>query len=76
MLTKIFTAIALGLAALTLTAGFTQQAALTLRQENQNNHWPRHGTQLSGYYRSGVWAPSPERSTYSSFRGGGPGAGK
>lgn len=76
MVTKLFTVAALGLAVLTLYAGFTQQAALTLRQENQTNYWPRHGTALSGSYRSGIWLPSPERATYSSFRGGGPGAGK
>ncbi|MDX2245104.1 MAG: hypothetical protein NW224_30875 [Leptolyngbyaceae cyanobacterium bins.302] len=76
MLTKLFAVAVVAIAAITLTAGFTQQAALVLRQENQDNHWERHGTQASGTYRSGVWVASPVRSSYGSFRGGGPGAGK
>lgn len=76
MLTKLFAAAAVAIAAITLTAGFTQQAALVLRQENQDNHWPRHGTTTAGTYRSGVWVASPTRRSYGSFRGGGPGAGK
>lgn len=76
MLTKLFAACVLVIAAITLTAGFTQQAALVLRQENQDNYWSRHGTSTSGSYRSGVWVASPDRSSYGSFRGGGPGAGK
>lgn len=76
MITKIFVAIAVVIAVFTLTAGFTQQAAFVLRQEQQTQHWPRHGTHLSGVYRSGGWAPSSVRSSYSGFRGGGPAAGK
>ncbi|MBF2028342.1 MAG: hypothetical protein IGS48_16510 [Oscillatoriales cyanobacterium C42_A2020_001] len=76
MLSKLFAAAAIAIAAITLTAGFTQQAALVLRQENQDNYWPRYDTQSSGTYRSGVWVSSPLRSSYGSFRGGGPGAGK
>lgn len=75
MLTKLFATIVVAIAAITLTAGFTQQAALVLRQENQN-HWARHGTQTSGTYRSGVWVDSPTRNSYENFRGGGPGVGK
>lgn len=76
MLPKFFAIAGIAIAAMTLTAGFTQQAALVLRQENQDNYWERHGTQTSGTYRSGVWVASPTRSSYGSFRGGGPGAGK
>lgn len=76
MLTKFFAVVVIAIAAITITAGFTQQAALVLRQENQDNHWERYGTQTSGRYHSGVWIASPNRSSYGSFRGGGPGAGK
>lgn len=76
MITKLFAAIAVAIAAFTLTAGFTQQAALVLREERQEQYWPRHGTVLSGRYSRGAWAPSAVRSSYGSFRGGGPAAGK
>jgi hypothetical protein len=76
MLTKLFAALVFVLAAFTIHAGFTQRSALLLRQENQDNYWPRHDTQTSGTYRSGAWVASPNRQSYGSFRGGGPGAGK
>jgi len=76
MLTKLFAFIALAIAGLTLFSGFTQEGAMVLRQENQENYWPRHGTASSGTYRRGAWVASPIRSSYGSFRGGGPGAGK
>ena len=76
MLTKVFAGTALVLAGVTLTAGLTQQSALVLRQEDQSNHWPRYETQSSGSYRGGAWVASPIRSSYGSFRGGGPGVGK
>lgn len=76
MLTKFFALAALAIAAITLHAGYTQGGALVLRQENQTQHWVRYGTQPSGSYRRGAWVASPIRSSYGSFRGGGPGAGK
>jgi hypothetical protein len=76
MLTKLFALLGVAIAAFTLHAGLTQQAALVLRQEQQDSYWPRHGTQLSGGYRSGVWISSPLRQSYGSYRGGGPGSGK
>jgi hypothetical protein len=53
MFTKLFAAAAVALAGITLYAGFTQQGAVVLRQENQINHWARHGTTSSGRYRGG-----------------------
>lgn len=76
MFTKLFAAAAVALAGITLYSAFTQQGAMVLRQENQDNHWARYDTSPSGRYRSGVWVASPDRATYGSFRGGGPGAGK
>ncbi|NJP10797.1 MAG: hypothetical protein HC866_16075 [Leptolyngbyaceae cyanobacterium RU_5_1] len=76
MLTKLFAAMVLAIAAITVTYGYTQQAALVLRQEKQDNYWPRHNTYVSGGYYGGVWVASPDRQSYGSFRGGGPGAGK
>ncbi|MDX2228917.1 MAG: hypothetical protein NW220_04740 [Leptolyngbyaceae cyanobacterium bins.349] len=77
MFTKLFAAAVVAIAAITLYQGFTQQSALVLRQENQDHHWERYGTQRSGAYRAGVWVSSPDRrSVYGGFRGGGPGAGK
>ncbi len=76
MITKIFVAIAIVIAAFTLTAGFGQQAAVVLRQEQQTQYWPRRGTQLSGVYQGNRWVPSSVRSSYSNFRGGGPASGK
>lgn len=76
MLTKILTAAAIIIALFTITAGYSQRSALTLREERQSNYWPRHSTYISGYYYRGVWDPLPNRSAYGSFRGGGPGTGK
>ncbi len=76
MFTKLFAAAALAIAGITLYSGFTQQGAMVLRQENQDQYWARYDTAPSGRYRGGVWVASPDRSAYGSFRGGGPGAGK
>lgn len=76
MLSKFFAVVVIAIAAITLFAGFTQRSALTLRQENQANYWSRSDTSLSGSYRGGVWVASPDRTSYGSFRGGGPGVGK
>lgn len=75
-MTKLFALLAMLLAGTTIFYGLTQQSALTLRQEKQENHWPRYDTQTSGTYRGGIWIASPTRQSYGSFRGGGPGAGK
>ncbi|PZV14462.1 MAG: hypothetical protein DCF22_08810 [Leptolyngbya sp.] len=75
-MTKFFALLAILLAGITIFYGFTQQSALVLRQEKQDNLWTRYDTQTSGSYRRGVWVASPTRQTYGSFRGGGPGAGK
>ena len=76
MLSKFFALTVIAIAAITLTAGFTQRGAFVLRQENQENHWVRYDTQPSGSYRGGAWVASPTRRGYGGFRGGGPGAGK
>jgi hypothetical protein len=76
MLTKILTAAAIIIALFTITAGYSQRSALTLREERQSHYWPRHRTYISGYYYRGVWDPLPNRSAYGSFRGGGPSTGK
>lgn len=77
MLTKIFAAAAVAIALLTTIAAYSQRSALVLREESQDQYWPRRGTSLSGTYRSdGAWQPLPNRSAYGSFRGGGPGSGK
>ncbi|MBD2103632.1 hypothetical protein [Leptolyngbya sp. FACHB-261] len=76
MLTQFLAIAALILALLTILAGYFQPSALNLRQEQQPLYWSRHGTELSGYYRNQTWQPLPSRTAYSSFRGGGPGAGK
>lgn len=75
-MTKLFALLAILLAGTTIFYGFTQQSALVLRQERQDNHWVRNGTRTSGSYRGGIWVASPTRQTYGGFRGGGPGAGK
>lgn len=76
MLTKLFAIAAILIAVITIGAAYTQTSALTLRQEQQPWYWPRHGTHLTGGYRSGVWIYSPNRSSYDSFPGGGPSFGK
>lgn len=75
-MSKILTLLALTIASLTIYAGYTQRSALMLRQESQPLYWSRHGTSVSGRYSRGSWYASPDRATYGSFRGGGPGAGK
>lgn len=75
-MTKFFALLASLLAGTTIFYGFTQQSALVLRQEQQDNHWVRNGTETSGSYRGGGWVASPTRQSYGGFRGGGPGAGK
>lgn len=76
MLTRVFAIAALLIGGITVYGGLTQRSSLHLRQEQQPLYWSRHGSSLSGRYRSQAWVPSPQRATYGSFRGGGPGAGK
>lgn len=76
MLPKIFAGVALLIAVLTIFGGYTQRSALSLRQESQPLYFPRHNTGISGYYFGGNWQPTPFRSDYGDFRGGGPSAGK
>ncbi|HEY9738285.1 MAG TPA: hypothetical protein V6D06_18460 [Trichocoleus sp.] len=76
MLTRVFAIAAVLIGGATAYGGLTQRSSLHLREENQVLYWSRHGTTLSGRYRNQVWVPSPERATYSDFRGGGPGTGK
>jgi hypothetical protein len=76
MLTRIFAVIALVVALFTIWAAYTQRSALSLRQERQSTYWPRYGTYLSGRYYNNTWQPTPNRSSYGGFRGGGPSAGK
>ncbi|AFY71338.1 hypothetical protein Pse7367_3089 [Thalassoporum mexicanum PCC 7367] len=77
MLARIFGVLAIVLALVTIFAAFTQTSALVLRQNNQRMYWSRHNTRRSGIYVVGRgWQPSPLRTDYSTFRGGGPRAGK
>ncbi len=77
MLTKIFAVLAVAIAASAIFNSYTQKSALLLREENQADFSPRHGTRLSGSYsRSGTWIFYSNRSSYDDFRGGGPAAGK
>ena len=75
MLSKIFAIAAIAITGFAIHAAFTQRSAMVLRQENPA-YWERYGTRSAGVYRSGAWQPSPVRSSYGGFRGGGPGAGK
>lgn len=75
MLSRYLTIFALAIAALSLYSAYSQRSALVLRDE-QRRGGTRYGTTSSGYYRGGVWVSSPDRQTYGSFQGGGPGAGK
>jgi hypothetical protein len=76
MVGKLIAASTAAVAALTISSAYTQRSALVLRQEQQDNYWPRYGTVASGRYSSGVWVASPDRQSYGTFRGGGPGVGK
>jgi len=89
MLPKFFAIAAFLIAFFSIGASYTQRSALTLQEEqeshsghsnnyvNSPSYWPRHETEISGYYVGGSWQPTPARSEYSSgFRGGGPAAGK
>ena len=76
MLTKIVAAAAIAIALFSVAAGFTQRSALVLREQKQESYWPRHGTRISGRYYRGNWETQPSRSSYGSFRGGGPSTGK
>ncbi|MGV2826533.1 hypothetical protein [Myxosarcina sp. GI1(2024)] len=76
MLTKIYTVMALAIAIYILHAAYTNRSALVLRQQTQPQYNPRYGTRIYGGSVGGVWQPSPTRSSYGSFRGGGSGSGK
>lgn len=76
MLPKFLAVSAIAVAIATILAAYTQRSALVLRQQNQSNYWSRRGTSLSGRYHNNIWVVSPVRSSYGTFRGGGPGAGK
>jgi hypothetical protein len=77
MLARIFGILAIFLALLTIFAAFTQTSALVLRQKQQPMYWSRYNTRRSGIYVVGRgWEPNPLRTEYSTFRGGGPRAGK
>jgi hypothetical protein len=76
MLTKVFAGCGGAIALVATAAAYTQPGALALRQESQDNYWPRDNTTVSGSYRSGVWSPAPGRASYGGFQGGGPGSGK
>lgn len=69
--------LATGIIALMLYHSYQYKSAFILGQKEQNNYSPRHGTELSGQYYGGVWHyNSTTRSSFGSFQGGGPGAGK
>jgi hypothetical protein len=78
VITKVFAVLALALAGVTIWLALTQQTALVLRQENQDQHWSRSGTTTYGRYSatSGQWQGTGPRGVSSNFQGGGPGAGK
>jgi hypothetical protein len=76
MLLKVSAIASVAIALFAILAAYTQSSAVSLREEHQTTHWPRHGTQLSGSYYGGSWHPSALRSSYGSFQGGGVGSGK
>jgi hypothetical protein len=76
MLPKIAALGAFGIAILAILGSYSQITALNLRQENQSLYWARRGTHVSGRRYNNRWYPSPNRSNYDDFRGGGIGAGK
>jgi len=76
MLPKIAAAAAFGIAILAIAGSYSQMSALRLRQQNQPLYWPRRRTPISGLRYDNRWQPTPNRSDYDDFRGGGVGAGK
>ena len=78
MLSRVFSLLAIMIAAFAIYDGFRQKSAFILGQEKQTNYSPRYGTNLSGGYNSsGVWIyHSTTRTSYGEFQGGGPGGGK
>lgn len=76
MLPKLIAASALIIAVLAVWGSFTQISALNLGQSQQPFYRPYYGTRLSGMRYGGQWQPTPARSSYEGFSGGGTGAGK
>ncbi|MGF1536900.1 MAG: hypothetical protein ACFB4J_10520 [Elainellaceae cyanobacterium] len=76
MLPKLIAATALVVTVLAIGGSYSQMSALNLGQDQQPFYRPYWGTQLSGVRYGGAWQPTPLRSSYEGFSGGGPGAGK
>ncbi|MEO1133203.1 MAG: hypothetical protein AAFX40_10915 [Cyanobacteria bacterium J06639_1] len=82
MLSKSIALATLVIALLAIYSSYTQVGALHLsqsqqrRQRQQRYYWGRSGMVLSGRRYRDRWEPTPNRQTYSTFRGGGIGSGK
>lgn len=76
MLPKLITTATYAIAILAIVGSYSQMSALHLHQQNQSFFWPHRRTSISGIRYHNSWQPTPNRSEYDSFRGGGIGAGK
>ena len=76
MLSKIIATAAFAFAILAIFGSYSQMSALRLRQQSQPFFLPHRGTAISGLRYNNRWQPSPNRSDYDDFRGGGIGVGK
>ena len=76
MLPKLTAAAALVIALLAIIGAYSQMSALNVGQRRQTFYWPSQGTRLSGLRYGNQWQPTPTRSSYEGFSGGGTGTGK
>lgn len=79
MLSKVTAFAVLAIALLAIYGSYTQISALNVSQNRprqQRYYWGRRGMILSGRRYRDRWEPTPNRETYSTFRGGGIGSGK
>ncbi|MEO0854533.1 MAG: hypothetical protein AAFY15_13675 [Cyanobacteria bacterium J06648_11] len=78
-MSKLIAFATLAIALLAIYASYTQFSALNVSQSSQPRqryYWGRRGMILSGRRYGDRWEPTPDRETYSTFRGGGIGSGK
>ncbi|MBD1875765.1 hypothetical protein H6F75_19975 [Nodosilinea sp. FACHB-131] len=76
MLPKLAALGAFAIAILAIVGSYGQMSALRLGQQSQPLYWPHRSTRLSGLRTNNTWKPSPNRSAYEGFQGGGIGVGK
>lgn len=76
MASKLAATAAVVIAILAILGSYTQMSALRLEQQSQPFYWPHRRTYISGVRYRNRWQPTPNRSDYDSFRGGGIGSGK